>query len=228
LAAQDSARTQKHDHKWVKAIIAPVILAGAGLSVIDKDNDDDFFINRYSVRKERNKKFANFHTAADNFMQYGPILGVYALSLSGVKGKHDLANQTLLLIKTEILMTAIVFPLKGMTHVLRPDGSNYHSFPSGHTAQAFAAATFFHKEYGHLSVWYSIGGYTVASAVGACRILNNKHWLSDVLVGAGIGILSANLVYLTHRNHISKREKHTFIVPTYSQGPGMYFCYKFN
>ena len=46
-------------------------------------------------------------------------------------------------------MSAVVYTLKNTTDVPRPDNSTYNSFPSGHTAQAFVAATFLHKEYGH-------------------------------------------------------------------------------
>ena len=61
---------------------------------------------------------------------------------------------------------------------------------------AFMAATMLHKEYGTTrSPWYSIGGYTVATAAAVSRMLNNKHWLSDVMVGAGIGILSTEVGY---------------------------------
>lgn len=75
----------------------------------------------------------------------------------------------------------------------RPDGSNNKSFPSGHTATAFMAATMLHKEYGGRSPWYSIAGYSMATVTGVSRMLNNKHWLSDVLVGAGIGILGVSV-----------------------------------
>ena len=61
---------------------------------------------------------------------------------------------------------------------------------------AFRAATMLHKEYGTTrSPWYRIGGYTVATATAVSRMLNNKHWLSDVMVGAGIGILSTEVGY---------------------------------
>ena len=58
------------------------------------------------------------------------------------------------------------------------------------------AATMLHKEYGPRSPWYSIAGYSMATVTGVSRMLNNKHWFSDVLVGAGIGILSVELGYL--------------------------------
>lgn len=80
------------------------------------------------------------------------------------------------------------------------------SFPSGHTADAFVAAAILHQEFKKISPWIGISGYAVAATVGVCRMLNNKHWQSDVLTGAGIGILSVHLAYLTHLNrfHLPK------------------------
>ena len=92
-----------------------------------------------------------------------------------------------------------MFSLKHTTRVLRPDGSTRNSFPSGHTAHAFLAASIVHTEFRHKSPWYGIGAYSVASSVAALRMLNNRHWQSDVFAGAGIGILSAHLGYLSHR-----------------------------
>ena len=220
LLAQDSTAAKPNAGKVAKALAAPSILLVAGA-----------FSNQYKyrVRDERNRDQPNFHTAVDNYLQYAPIVVACGLKWAGIKSKNDLANQTALLIKSELLMTGLVESLKYSTQVLRPDGSNRHSFPSGHTAQAFAAAAFLQKEYGHISIWYSIGGYTAASAVGALRILNNKHWISDVLVGAGIGVLSTNLVYLTHQYRWgkNKRKSQVFLSPTYGRGPGIYFCYQF-
>ena len=94
-----------------------------------------------------------------------------------------------------LLMGSVVYSLKQTTHVMRPDGSNDHSFPSGHTATAFMTATMLTKEYGHKSPWVGIGAYAIAATTGLMRMANNKHWLSDVLTGAGIGILSTELGY---------------------------------
>lgn len=93
------------------------------------------------------------------------------------------------------LMAAAVNSLKYSFRVMRPDGSTRNSFPSGHTATAFMTATMLHKEYGHRSLWYSIGGYTLATLTGVTRQLNNRHWMSDVMVGAGIGILATEFGY---------------------------------
>ncbi|HTJ49908.1 MAG TPA: phosphatase PAP2 family protein, partial [Cyclobacteriaceae bacterium] len=99
--------------------------------------------------------------------------------------------------------------------------------------QAFAAATFLAKEYGHKNILYSIGAYTVATGVAACRVLNNRHWLSDVIAGAGIGILSTNIVYATHQYKWGKSKKISknntlSVTPMYgSRATGLYLSYKF-
>jgi membrane-associated phospholipid phosphatase len=213
---QDSTRSVPGERKFVRTLIAPAVLVTAGIIS---------FGRKQAVRDKRNESFPHFHTHADNFLQYAPLAAVYGMNAAGIQGKNDLANRTVLLIKSELLMTVLVQSLKYASHIQRPDSSDFHSFPSGHTAQAFAAATFLQKEYGHISIWYSIGGYTIAGGVGVLRMLNNKHWLPDVLVGAGIGILSTNLVYLTHQYRWGKKKKtQAFILPTYSSGPGFYFC----
>lgn len=104
-------------------------------------------------------------------------------------------------------MLAAVYTLKYSVGEARPDTGQKNSFPSGHTAQAFTAATFLSREYGNRSIWISVGAYTAASTVGIFRMLNNRHWVSDVLVGAGIGIISTNLVYRTHKNRWGKNSK---------------------
>ena len=104
-------------------------------------------------------------------------------------------------------MTAAVFGLKNLTHQLRPDNSGYNSFPSGHTAQAFAAATFLSEEYKSKFKWMPYLAYGIASSVGVLRMANNKHYISDVLVGAGLGILSMKMSYLTHQYKWGKKHK---------------------
>lgn len=94
-------------------------------------------------------------------------------------------------------MAAMVNGIKYTAKVERPDGSTRNSFPSGHTANSFMNATFLQKEYGeYRHPLYGVGAYTLATATALGRQLNNRHWVSDVLAGAGIGILSTQLGYL--------------------------------
>lgn len=82
--------------------------------------------------------------------------------------------------------------------------SDFASFPSGHTTVAFAAAAAFS---GEISRTHPRAGrvaspllYATATAVGASRLYNNKHWASDAIAGAAIGTLvGRGLVTLAHR-----------------------------
>nr|WP_244825042.1 phosphatase PAP2 family protein [Carboxylicivirga mesophila] len=113
----------------------------------------------------------------------------------GIEGRHKLLEQTILLSIASGITALTVNSLKYSTKVLRPDGTSYNSFPSGHTAIAFMGAEFLWQEYKHHSIWYGIGGYSVASATGLFRIYNDRHWFGDVIAGAGIGMLSAKFAY---------------------------------
>jgi membrane-associated phospholipid phosphatase len=75
----------------------------------------------------------------------------------------------------------------------RPDGSNDRSFPSGHAAGGFAAATALARHYG----WkVAIPAYLGATFIAAARVYDNKHYLSDVTFGAAMGIAGARTVML--------------------------------
>lgn len=83
--------------------------------------------------------------------------------------------------------------LKYTVSELRPDNSNYHSFPSGHTAAMFAAATFIQRRYG----WkFGVPAYALATYVGFGRVCARKHLWWDTIAGAAIGTVSA-LVFTT-------------------------------
>lgn len=77
--------------------------------------------------------------------------------------------------------------LKGSVHATRPDGSDNKSFPSGHTAVAFSAATFIDHRYGAQYVVFTPLLYGVAALTGVARVEARKHRWSDVLAGGTIG-----------------------------------------
>jgi membrane-associated phospholipid phosphatase len=57
------------------------------------------------------------------------------------------------------------------------------------------AAEFLHQEYGDKSLWISTADYGMATLVGVSRVYRNRHWVSDVVAGAGVGILSTKIIY---------------------------------
>lgn len=148
-----------------------------------------------NFRTLRNRFEPNFHQKYDNYTQYLPLAATWGMKLAGVEGRSSWKELTVSNVFSAALMAGFVNTLKHTTKEVRPDNSSNNSFPSGHTATAFMCATILHKEYGMLSPWYSIGGYTLAGLTGVPRQLNNRHWIGDVLVGAGIGMISTDLGY---------------------------------
>lgn len=167
------------------------------LGIVANGNGPESF--KKEIVEERNEHFSGFHTRIDDYLQFSPLLIAYGLDAMGIPSKTDIGNRTAILLKGELLMVGTVFALKSYTHQLRPDGSTFNSFPSGHTAQAFAAATLLSEEYKDRFHWMPFAAYGLASSVGALRIANNRHYISDVLLGAGIGILSMKASYWTHK-----------------------------
>ena len=152
-------------------------------------NEDDHF------RGLRNDYLPRFNRHLDDYMQYAPAAVMLGMKVAGVQSRSSWGRMLVSDAFSALLMGGVVNTMKQTTNVERPDGSNKHSFPSGHTATAFMTATMFTKEYGHKSPWVGVGAYSVATATGLMRMANNKHWLSDVLTGAGIGILSTEVGY---------------------------------
>src|SRR5690606_13487043 len=150
---------------------------------------------RKEAREIRNRYIPNFRSHYDDYLQYAPAVGVFALKAAGVKGRNRMGRAAVSYIASIGVMALLVNSLKYTTKVVRPDGSKANSFPSGHTSNAFMNATFMHKEFGHISPMYSIAGYSMSTFTGIGRGLNNRHWISDVLAGAGVGILSTQLGY---------------------------------
>ncbi len=163
-----------------------VPLVAGGLIV--KSEDDHF-------RGLRNDYLPQFDRHLDDYMQYIPAAVMLGMKAAGIQSRSSWGRMLVSDAFSALLMGGVVNTLKRTTKVGRPDGSDKHSFPSGHTATVLMTATMFNKEYGHKSPWIGIGAYTTAAATGLMRMANNKHWLSDVLTEAGIGILSAEMGY---------------------------------
>ncbi len=147
-------------------------------------------------RTMRNTYMPHFKYHVDDYLQYAPAAVMLGVKACGVQGRSSWGRMLVSDAFSVALMTGAVNTLKYTVRTRRPDDSSRNSFPSGHTATAFMTATMLTKEYGYKSPWVGIGAYSVASVTGLMRVANNRHWLSDVLTGAGIGILAVELGYL--------------------------------
>jgi membrane-associated phospholipid phosphatase len=189
--------------KLVKASIVPAILIGYGALHV---NNHGFYTNEQANR-DIHKLFPTYRTRLDDILIFAPYAELGLVALAGVESRDDRLNTVLVLLKSEAIMLASTFAVKSLVGETRPDGSDNLSFPSGHTAQAFLAASIVHTEFRDKSQWYGVGAYTIATGVAALRMINTKHWQSDVVAGAGFGILSAHLGYLTHRNRWGRQPR---------------------
>jgi PAP2 superfamily len=188
-------QNQNYDSTFHKSSIlhyvSPTVLIVGGIIINNRDFKNQQ-IGWY------NKNYKDFKNKTDDFLQFAPHIAVFGLDRIGVKSKHDFKDKTGLVLTGGALMVGTIFALKCTTKEARPDSSSEDSFPSGHTANAFLGATILAKEYSDKSILIPIGGYTIATLTGALRIANNRHWASDVLSGAGIGIISGELAYLIY------------------------------
>lgn len=185
----DSINTPQHPYYNYKRDLTyagiPLFLS----SFIIKDHKTGFRSARFSFQN-------GFRSEIDNYTQFSPYAVLVGCKLAGYKGRSNWGRLAVSTAFSNIAMATIVNSMKYSVKEMRPDNSTRNSFPSGHTATVFTAATILHKEYGLTrSPWFSIGGYAVATTTGVMRVLNNRHWISDVMAGAGIGILSTELGY---------------------------------
>lgn len=206
--------------RGIKPFIAPVILIGTGTALHFSDAKYDF----------NNWIQGNFPYSGklEDYLQYAPVVAVYGLNMMGVKGKNNYGNLTAITIKSFLLNDLITYTLKRKVDATRPSGGP-HSFPSGHTSFVFAMAQIVHHEFGEQSIWFSVGAYSCATAVGIMRMEKGAHWISDVLAGAGIGMFSTELVYLTHQYKWDWEHVKNFDVFPWSAGPqkGLTLVYTF-
>jgi len=178
-------QTPEHDSSdfKLKNQLVPIGLISGGL-----------VIEAFGWKQEMQEWFPRTNNNVDDYIQYAPIAILYTSDLFGAKHRNNVFNQTKYLIISELATSLITGSLKRLTHSTRPNG-NPLSFPSGHTSQAFTGATVLFQETKDYCLPLACSGYLFSTATGILRVTNNKHWVSDVLAGAGIGILVTNLVY---------------------------------
>lgn len=172
-----------------KRLILPATLIVAGTAMYG--NPGKKFQNL------RDNYTAGFSTGFDEYLQYAPVAMLYGMKISGIEGKSDWVRLITTNAISAVIMAGTVNAIKYTVKEPRPDGSRDNGFPSGHTALAFMSAAMVHHEYGMTrSPWYSVAAYGIASSTAVMRVMNNSHYVHDVIMGSGMGILSTELGYM--------------------------------
>ena len=163
-----------------KSLILPasLITVGAIGTAIDGMNDIHLFSRKDSVKKIR----------IDDYMEWGMLGWVFVCDLMG-KEKHNWVDQLCLVAIAEGFNAAMTRTVKYTVGEIRPDGGP-HSFPSGHTANAFLGAHVAWKEFKDSCPVLAYSGYALATFVACSRLYNNRHWVADVIAGAGFSLSS--------------------------------------
>lgn len=188
-------RSLGHDFKHLFTLdsvrtVAPFIVAAVGVTRWDRESVEE------AQEHLPRSVFRAGNIGGGFFVQTGMAAAVWAVAhATGRPGAARLGGD---LLRAQIVSQGVVQAVKMATQRSRPDDSNDQAFPSGHTASAFATATVLRSHFG----WkagipaYAFGGY-----VAAARMSANKHHLSDVLMGAAVGIAAARTVTVGPARH---------------------------
>lgn len=191
----DSSINSKNDqHHYLKpaALIAPgTLLLYGGLkpfiNAIPKlDNE---------INNKIHQNYPNFHTGAADYLMWTPSASVYVLDAFKVKTEHNFREHLILDAGSIIVAGGIGYGMRIISKNIKAYNSSDTKFPSGHTANAFRGAEILHQELKRTNKLFSYSGYLVATGVGLLRIFDKDHLLSEVITGAGLGIISTKLTY---------------------------------
>ena len=143
----------------------------------------------------------------DDVLRFVPTIAVFGLKACGVEAESTWQRRIGVQVLAFGVNAAVTYSLKHAIHEKRPDGTDNHSFPSGHTSVAFSGATVLMHEYRKVSPWIGVAGYAVATGVAVDRVRRNRHHWEDVVAGAAIGVASAEAGYLIGDWILGKNKK---------------------
>lgn len=162
--------------------------AGGGMALAAHPFDDN--VNEALVGNDTAEKIFK---AGEVLGELPTLLGsasvVYAIGR--IKDQPKVSHLGMDLIEALAMSEALTQTLKYTTRRERPDGSSKNSFPSGHAADTFAFATALER---HLNWRWSVPAYIFSSYVAISRLPANRHWLSDAVAGAAVGIIAGRTV----------------------------------
>ena len=163
------------------------------------------------------------NNGAENFFKAGEVLGelstllgssVVVYAVGRIRDQPRVSHVGMDLIQSLIMSETLTQTLKYTTRRERPDHSGKNSFPSGHAADTFAFATALER---HLGWKYAVPAYIFASYVAISRLPANRHWFSDAVFGASVGIIAGRTV--------TSQEAHPFPVAVVSVPGGAAIMY---
>lgn len=195
LAVSDTSHVQAyHKTHYLKpvSLIIPgsFILYGSLKSSVKgiRQTDDDIMA---SIKKNH----PYFSTTADDYLMWAPSACIYLMDALHVKTRHSFTEHLILDAGSMVVAGGVGFVMRKISHSIDVYNTQGTKFPSGHTTNAFRSAEIFHQELKAIHPVLSYSGYLVATTVGVLRMYNKGHLLSEVLAGAGLGILSTKLTY---------------------------------
>ena len=226
-SADDSTTVNQKKTHLFDVVWAPITL---NLISIDLMRDS----SKYGLQKLVRQPFNEYHTTLDDYIQYAPAVILYTADLFKVPARNSVWNQTKYFIISEAITSGVVQALKYSFKIQRPNNGAFNSYPSGHTSQAFVQSQVLYNEFKETNKAIAYSGFLFSIPTGALRIINNRHWVPDVLLGAGIAMLVTNLVYyfepLKNWNPFQQKKRKTEMgfFPTLNDNYiGGYFTLKF-
>lgn len=184
-------------------------VTGAGILAYTRDEKiQEFFTDHRSAAAGNLSKYV-----FEPFGRFSPVL-ISGLYLTGRLAKDNrLAGTSLTAAKSLAVSSLIGGAVKQLAHRHRPFQDNipnhatwdgpwsdvrYTSFPSGHSTAAFSMATVFAMEY-RSTIWVPALAYTLAAGTAVSRLYDNKHWVSDVVIGSALGFVTGRFMWKQSR-----------------------------
>ena len=166
-----------------------VILAGGGAAALLAHQADDYVAEHIVGNDSADKFFKVGKLVGSAGFQVGTAVGLWVVGRYVVPKNKDgsrsnkMSHLGLDLLRAQIVSQAMVYAIKYSVQRDRPTGECC-AFPSGHATSAFSSAAVFERHFGERGSWWAL---TAASYVAASRLVDNRHFLSDVVFGAALG-----------------------------------------
>jgi membrane-associated phospholipid phosphatase len=181
--ASDVVALPRRRSTWV------ILAIGSGAAALGHRADDSVN-SRLTGSRGAERFFAAGQWAGASWVQTSTAAGLYVVGryvlppAEGTPKTNKVSHLGFDLLRAQLLSQAFVRGIKNTVRRDRPMG-DCCSFPSGHAANAFAAASVLERHFGYRAAWPTL---LLATYVGASRLHENKHYLSDVLFGSAVGM----------------------------------------